>query len=158
MENQEAKNEALIGGSELNAGLGALPSPFAWMTHESKWRLANGGNCKAAVPVHGKRSATATIRLYTEEQMQVERNVWQSADTAPKDGTKILVFESCGEIAISHWFEMSHIEYVPVGDLFKRVQVEDGGCWNSNHFDFWMPLPEAPNVELTGSALLRSPS
>jgi hypothetical protein len=79
---------------------------------------------------------------------------WFSSDTAPKDGTKILVFESCGELAISHWFEMSHIEYEPVGDLFRRVEIKDGGAWNSNHFDFWMPLPDTPKYELTGSALL----
>jgi hypothetical protein len=35
------------------------------MTTESEWRLANGGNCKGAVPVHGKRSRISTIPLYT---------------------------------------------------------------------------------------------
>lgn len=69
---------------------------------------------------------------------------WQPADTAPKDGTHILVFESCGEIAISNWFEMSHVVYEPVGDLFRRIEIQDGGAWNCNHFDWWMPLPEAP--------------
>ena len=94
MENQEAKNEALIGGSGLNAGLGA----------------------------------------------------WLPSDTAPKDGTLFLVFESCGEYAISHWYVSSHVKYEPVGDLFRQVIIQEGGAWNSNHFDFWMPLPEAPNV------------
>lgn len=85
-----------------------------------------------------------------ESELNAGLGVWLSSDTAPKDGTKILVFESCGELAISHWFEMSHIEYEPVGDLFRRVEIKDGGAWNSNHFDFWMPLPETPNVELRG--------
>lgn len=72
---------------------------------------------------------------------------WMPIETAPKDGTKFLVAESCGEFAISHWFDRSHIEYVPVGDLFRRVEIDDGGAWNSNHFDWWMPLPEAPSAE-----------
>lgn len=41
-----------------------------WMTHESRFRLANGGNGKGAVPVHGKRSATAVVPLYTADEMR----------------------------------------------------------------------------------------
>ena len=46
-------------------GLAQQREAFAWMTEESKYRLALGGNCKGAVPVHGKPSATAKIPLYT---------------------------------------------------------------------------------------------
>jgi hypothetical protein len=48
----------------------SLPEAGLWMTMESRSRLAAGGNGKGAVPVHGKRSATATIPLYTAEQMR----------------------------------------------------------------------------------------
>ena len=61
------------GQSASKALLGDLPEPSLWMTHESMRNLANGGNSKGAVPVHGKRSATAKIPLYTEEQIQSER-------------------------------------------------------------------------------------
>lgn len=37
-----------------------------WMTRESEWRLARGGNSKGAVPVHGKQSATAVVPLYDQ--------------------------------------------------------------------------------------------
>jgi hypothetical protein len=33
------------------------------------YRLTQGGNCKGAVPVHGKASATAKLPLFTAEQM-----------------------------------------------------------------------------------------
>ncbi len=60
-------------GETMSEQLGDLPEPCAWMTHESKWRLIEGGNARGAVPIHGRRSATATIALYTAEQMQIER-------------------------------------------------------------------------------------
>jgi hypothetical protein len=44
--------------------------PFAWMTHESKARLSDGGNCKGAVPVHGKSSATSVLPLFTASQLR----------------------------------------------------------------------------------------
>ena len=37
-----------------------------WMTRESERRLAKGGNCKGAVPVHGKPSSTAIVPLYDQ--------------------------------------------------------------------------------------------
>lgn len=49
---------------EVIVSVAAPVAPYAWMTGESQRRLAAGGNCKGAVPVHGKPSATATIPLY----------------------------------------------------------------------------------------------
>lgn len=46
-----------------------LPKPFAWMTNESAHRLAQGGNCKGAVPVHGRQSTTAKNALFLGAQM-----------------------------------------------------------------------------------------
>lgn len=73
MENAQTENSSACGASELADVLGKLPDATLWMTRESKWRLSNGGNSKGAVPVHGKPSATAKVPLYTEEQMQAER-------------------------------------------------------------------------------------
>lgn len=47
-----------------------LPESSLWMTHESHYRLKDGGNCKGAVPVHGKPSSTAKLPLYTADQMR----------------------------------------------------------------------------------------
>lgn len=40
-----------------------------WMTKESKRRIAFGGNCKGAVPVHGKPSAAAVLPLYDQDEL-----------------------------------------------------------------------------------------
>lgn len=91
----------------------------------------------------------------TPSALSAGLGAWLPADAAPKDGTKILVWESCGEFAISHWYELSHYEYEPAGDLFRRVEIKSDGDWNSNHFDLWQPLV-APNVELTGARFCAS--
>lgn len=38
--------------------------PFAWITHESVYRLQKGGNHKGTVPVHKVRSHTAKIPVH----------------------------------------------------------------------------------------------
>lgn len=47
-----------------------LPEATLWMTRESRYRLAQGGNCKGAVPVHSKQSSTAKLPLFTADQLQ----------------------------------------------------------------------------------------
>ena len=54
---------------ELEAQAGA--EPVAWMTHESKHRLKNGGNSKGSVPVHKNPSHTSCIPLYTHPPARV---------------------------------------------------------------------------------------
>ncbi len=56
--------DSIYSSSRSGEDLPPQAHPVAWMTRESQHRLAAGGNCKGAVPVHGKRSATATIPLY----------------------------------------------------------------------------------------------
>lgn len=73
-------------------------------------------------------------------------HVWQPAETAPRDGTKILVYESCGEFAISHWYHFTYFKYEAVGDLFRRIEIKDEGQWNSNNFEWWIPIPDAPYI------------
>ena len=58
---------------EVPAEIGEFPAGNMWMTPESRHRLSNGGNSKGSVPVHGQKSATATIPLYTAETLQAER-------------------------------------------------------------------------------------
>lgn len=47
-----------------------LPEPVAWMSNESKRRLADGGNRKGAVPVHQRKSSISKIPLFTEDQLR----------------------------------------------------------------------------------------
>jgi len=54
----------------LPSELPELPEAGLWMTHESHFRLKNGGNRKGSVPVHSKRSATSIIPIFTADQMK----------------------------------------------------------------------------------------
>jgi hypothetical protein len=59
-------------------------TPSVWMTYESALRLAvDGGNCKGAVPVHSKRSATSTIPLY--DQATLDAAFSAGRDEEPMD-------------------------------------------------------------------------
>jgi hypothetical protein len=77
---------------------------------------------------------------------------WQPIETAPKDGTQILVAragDSVGvdDIEITEWCVMarSHYEHVE-GDLYRKVEEEPHCFWNGNghRATHWMPLPEPP--------------
>lgn len=70
---------------------------------------------------------------------------WQPIETAPRDGTKILVFTIHGDIELTEYYEQWHDEYEPVeNDLFRKVRKKAYEGWNSNAFEYWMPLPEPP--------------
>lgn len=70
---------------------------------------------------------------------------WQPIETAPKDGTKILVACAYGGVEISEWCELErfHWEHVD-GNLWRKVEEEPSCFWNSNHPTHWMPLPPPP--------------
>ncbi len=71
---------------------------------------------------------------------------WQPIDTAPKDGTQILVFTKHGEIEQSKWCLPHSFTYEPVSDgLYRKVPPDpEDGFWNSNTPTHWMPLPAPP--------------
>lgn len=70
---------------------------------------------------------------------------WQPIETAPKDGTKILVFTIHGELELSDWYKIETPEYVEVSEgLYRKEMREFSSGWNSNHPTHWMPLPEPP--------------
>lgn len=79
---------------------------------------------------------------------------WQPIETAPKDGTRILVArvgENIGADAmeINHWFVNETWRYEPVAgsaDLYRRVKgdVYQGWSGNGHRATHWQPLPEPP--------------
>jgi len=70
---------------------------------------------------------------------------WRPIDSAPKDGTKILVFTHHGDVELSEWFKTLQDRYEPAGDgLFRKVEDVCYEGWNSNLPLFWMPLPAPP--------------
>lgn len=77
---------------------------------------------------------------------------WQPIETAPKDGTYILVARAGENIGVApvevvEWCSMvnSHWERVE-GDLYRRVPDDPDEFWNGNghRATHWMPLPEPP--------------
>lgn len=74
-------------------------------------------------------------------------NEWQPIETAPKDGTKILVYTVHGDIELSDWyrFDNSHYEQVE-GDLYRKIEDPPTEGWNGNKPVFWMPLPSPPRT------------
>jgi hypothetical protein len=76
---------------------------------------------------------------------------WQPIETAPRDGTKILVFTVHGEIEISDWYSISHFHYEEAENgLYRKVETCIDEGWNSNMPVCWMPLPPPP-IEETAS-------
>ena len=75
-------------------------------------------------------------------------NAWQPIETAPKDGTSVLLYEPGHGIDVGHWYVHTHDEYKERPDgLFERVTVSNPGYWNCNETQrptHWMPLPKVP--------------
>jgi hypothetical protein len=70
---------------------------------------------------------------------------WQPIETAPKDGTKILVFTVHGDIELTEWYEIQYPRYVEAENgLYRKVFDEPVTGWNGNTPKYWMPLPDAP--------------
>lgn len=66
---------------------------------------------------------------------------WQPIETAPKDGTCILVFN--GNILSAHWLALNP----EVGIWLLTESGSDVGAGDlSAEPSHWMPLPEAPTV------------
>lgn len=74
---------------------------------------------------------------------------WQPIDTAPKDGTKVLI--SDGRYVIdAYWDDNASLEQCERGPAWQVFNC-DGDCWYSvavTDPTHWMPLPEPPNKEI----------
>ena len=75
---------------------------------------------------------------------------WQPIDTAPKDGTKILLVDEYGVMGVGGYVEdyIERSEFVRKakdGDVFNTVK-EDVGWWAVDCCcpSYWMHLPQAP--------------
>lgn len=79
---------------------------------------------------------------------------WKSIETAPKDGTKILVARagediSADPIEITEWFKTEHVHFEPVAgeeNLYYRRGTTYYEGWNGNghRATHWRPLPAPP--------------
>ena len=65
---------------------------------------------------------------------------WQPIETAPKDGTEIIVFEKGGVICTAYW-ESGYFGHSGWTHHQSRSDVD---AVNPSH---WMPLPNPPSLE-----------
>jgi hypothetical protein len=74
-----------------------------------------------------------------------ELSEWQPIETAPRDGTRVLVF------SISQWEDDAGI-YTAFWDAIMEdwvvgfLDLERHGCLSDDEVTHWMPLPKAPNA------------
>lgn len=77
---------------------------------------------------------------------------WQLIETAPRDGTRVLIVNEDGDIDVAGYVEEWHerLEFVRKtrdGDVFKTVR-DDVGYWDTDIAycpTHWMPLPPLPS-------------
>ena len=71
---------------------------------------------------------------------------WQPIETAPKDGTEILVCGSMGRSthAVAFWHEDDSEIWVDDGGGFWATDYRQKGNYTIVDAEFWMPLPEPP--------------
>ena len=73
--------------------------------------------------------------------------MWQPINTAPKDGTEILLALNDGSVVMSSWVEDA-CEYIGSSGFFKECDRygDNPRFYSPTH---WMPIPKAPNAALT---------
>lgn len=76
---------------------------------------------------------------------------WQPIESAPKDGTHILVVRAGeNEIEITEWCTQEHFRWEHVkDDLWRKIPEKPYEFWNGNghRATHWMPLPAPPGEQ-----------
>lgn len=71
-------------------------------------------------------------------------NEWQPIETAPKDGTEILISDG-DYIAIAEWRDDASFKQFENGPGWQIFDCEDPFySWATDSATHWMPLPEPP--------------
>lgn len=76
---------------------------------------------------------------------------WQPIETAPKDGTLVLIVDESGSMEVSGYIAQweKRVEWVRKakdGDVYREVK-DECGYWDTDEITCptnWMPLPEPP--------------
>lgn len=67
--------------------------------------------------------------------------MWQPIETAPKDGTLILLASIDGYVMEASWFDAWYGDRANPGWMYANLDEEHGSYIDATH---WMPLPEPP--------------
>lgn len=71
---------------------------------------------------------------------------WQPMETAPLDGTKVLLWIATGEHEVAEYVRTAYEHFVKVeGTEFYRSEKAEHTYWNTSTTPLaWMPLPDPP--------------
>ena len=76
---------------------------------------------------------------------------WEPIETAPKDGTRVLIVDGDGNIDLcgyqeSFYTRQEFVRKAKDGDVYKTITEEDGYWESEITFSptHWMPLPNPP--------------
>lgn len=77
---------------------------------------------------------------------------WQPIETIPKDGSRVLLFDGTDVIFgfYANGWRKSERRRILDEHVRGESQGQDGDSADVPYATHWMPLPEAPNVELSG--------
>lgn len=91
-------------------------------------------------------AVSGRLRALAARLSGMAADTWQPIETAPKDGTKILVFTAIGDIEIGQWctteWDRYELHDADRNLYTRRVDIHE--FWNNNFPTHWMPLPAAP--------------
>ena len=82
-----------------------------------------------------------------EEKSSATAQGWHPPETAPMDGTRILILVASGSVLIGWWREEAEFEYCVSGPGWQIFECED--CyysWAETQITHWMPLPHAAST------------
>ena len=106
---------------------------------------------EVSVAYHGIPLVAPITEVYTravdDRLAAMSVSPWQPIETAPRDGTKILVFHPDMGVEITEWYEITQTNYVEFeGGLYRKERAIFYAGWNNNghHATHWQPLPEPP--------------
>lgn len=93
--------------------------------------------------------------------------LWQAIETAPKDGTRIMLAAAPDRVTLGCWMVPSEVPWLKYRDGYAPEEVwdefdpwwhsEDGGFTDEHPPTHWMPLPEPPPAAPGGPAGARRP-
>jgi hypothetical protein len=122
-------------GDELREALTAARIAFKQI--EQNPRTPTKARDIAGAQAHFIDTALAKLRASHETRLTPVTAEWQPIETAPKDGTDILVVhrENRSFLQIVAWED---------GETVFKWCSPDGPDYHENAFSHWMPLPEPP--------------
>ena len=117
-----------IGGATCSCRAG---QEIKQLKHDIERHIENLGSAEDAFDHEVTRRERAEAELEKVRCQLVSAGRWQPIETAPKDGTEVLLWVDCLDRVLAAWKDGRWVE-----------------TWDDNPLAFsptcWMPLPEAP--------------